>query len=345
MISTRRSIGSLRTSAAMFLAFWMTLPAVAAPVDTERLAKAKNLIKKSKHKKAVRMLESVNKAAGGEDAQALLLLADAHLGIGQYPEAIAAARTLVAATQDQDLKGKGSSLLGRALSQSNLETDWAVNRRVIRELALRGSSASSFPDAIGRITQLEQAREALEAAIDWHGDTEPMNYYYLAEVLVSLGRVDEAIASLDKFFEVAGDSDLPLGPRELQCSLRVRQELEVQEVDKGRFLSPFAIEKYDPEYSRKARNEGVQGSVYLAAVITEHGAATCIRPLRGLPMGLTEAAMEALESWKFMPASAAGKSVAGLYKVQLRFGLSSFARDSDVERHFTKPTYGSRRID
>ncbi len=80
-----------------------------------------------------------------------------------------------------------------------------------------------------------------------------------------------------------------------------------------RLLAPL------PSYPDDAWAQGVSGDVLVRAVIDEKGDVTDVEVLRGLPYGLTEAAVEAIRRWKFAPATRQGKPVAVYRNLNLRF--------------------------
>ena len=57
----------------------------------------------------------------------------------------------------------------------------------------------------------------------------------------------------------------------------------------------------------------------MLAVIDEAGDVRCVRPLRGLPLGLTESAMRAVKAWKFEPARIDGKPTRVFYHLSVNF--------------------------
>jgi len=78
----------------------------------------------------------------------------------------------------------------------------------------------------------------------------------------------------------------------------------------------------DPLYSDEARKTKVQGSVLLSVLVGADGRAKDIRVLRGLGMGLDENAIQAVRSWKFIPAKdATQQPVASWIKVETVFRL------------------------
>jgi TonB family protein len=74
-----------------------------------------------------------------------------------------------------------------------------------------------------------------------------------------------------------------------------------------------------PAYPAKAREAGVSGIVILEAVINEGGEVRDVRVLKGQPAGLSEAAVKAVESWKFKPATKAGLPVPVYYTLTVNF--------------------------
>lgn len=90
---------------------------------------------------------------------------------------------------------------------------------------------------------------------------------------------------------------------------------------KGDIQHPRKIEARAPVYTQVARDEGLQGIVILQALISELGVVEEIQVIKGLPLGLTEQAMEALRQWTFEPATLDGKPVAVFYNLTFNFRL------------------------
>ncbi len=89
----------------------------------------------------------------------------------------------------------------------------------------------------------------------------------------------------------------------------------------GEMTRPERISGLPPQYTEMARRARIQGPVILEAVIDRQGNITDLRVLRDLPMGLTEAAIEAVRSWKFRPATLAGQPVNVYYTLTVQFQL------------------------
>ena len=89
----------------------------------------------------------------------------------------------------------------------------------------------------------------------------------------------------------------------------------------GNVLAPVRIYSPDPHYPEEARHARVQGVVILQTIIDTLGNVTDVRVLKGLPSGLTEAAVEAVSSWRFKPATLDGQPVAVYYLVTVSFSV------------------------
>jgi TonB family protein len=87
----------------------------------------------------------------------------------------------------------------------------------------------------------------------------------------------------------------------------------------GAVSRPVKISGDSPVYTEAARKARVQGVVILQAIIDEHGDVTNVRVLKGLPMGLDGAAIEAVKTWKFQPATLEGMPVKVYYSLTVNF--------------------------
>lgn len=90
---------------------------------------------------------------------------------------------------------------------------------------------------------------------------------------------------------------------------------------KGEVQHPRKINAPPPLYTEVARREGLQGIVILQALINEQGVVEEVEVIKGLPLGLTETAIEALKKWTFEPATLDGKPVAVFYNLTFNFRL------------------------
>ena len=80
--------------------------------------------------------------------------------------------------------------------------------------------------------------------------------------------------------------------------------------------------KTDIEYTEEARAAGVEGRLLLEVTVDADGNVTAVKVLTGVDPGLDAAAIATVKTWRFKPAMACGKPVAGgTYKIARRFEL------------------------
>ena len=81
------------------------------------------------------------------------------------------------------------------------------------------------------------------------------------------------------------------------------------------------VSKVDPAYPEAARRAGVDGTVVLDAEISETGQVTRVTVERGLPLGVSEAAVAAVERWKYRPARGRAGPVPSHKTIRIQFTL------------------------
>jgi protein TonB len=84
---------------------------------------------------------------------------------------------------------------------------------------------------------------------------------------------------------------------------------------------PVPLRPILPRYTEVARRSGTQGTVVLEAIIDEQGNATNVRVLRGLPMGLDRAAVEAIQEARFKPAMLGSRPMKVYYTLTVTFTI------------------------
>lgn len=92
-------------------------------------------------------------------------------------------------------------------------------------------------------------------------------------------------------------------------------------VDGVEVLAPKLVESPPPGYPEAARENRTQGEVVVDALIDEQGVVQDVRLVRGQPDGLSEAAVAAVRTWRFEPATYQGKPVSVEYSLTVRFRL------------------------
>jgi protein TonB len=84
--------------------------------------------------------------------------------------------------------------------------------------------------------------------------------------------------------------------------------------------------RVEPAYPDLPRRAGVEGTVELEVSIDASGRVTDVEVLRGLPMGLSDAAVEAVRKWTWKPARSPSGPVASRRTVRIRFTLAGAER-------------------
>ena len=87
----------------------------------------------------------------------------------------------------------------------------------------------------------------------------------------------------------------------------------------GDVKPPRRLDAPLPIYPNEAWAAGITGDVLVRAVIDATGAVADVEVLKGLPYGLTEAAVEAIRRWRFKPATRRGQPVAVYRNLSVRF--------------------------
>jgi len=89
----------------------------------------------------------------------------------------------------------------------------------------------------------------------------------------------------------------------------------------GDVKAPNKISAPNPQYTEIARKARISGVVIVEAIIDKTGNVTNVKVLKGLPMGLDQAAADAVKKWKFEPATLNGKPVSVIYNLTVNFQL------------------------
>ena len=89
----------------------------------------------------------------------------------------------------------------------------------------------------------------------------------------------------------------------------------------GNIMPPEKISGAPPVYTQEARKAQVTGVVVVEAIIDEQGNVTDVKVLQGLPMGLDQAALEAVKNWKFKPATLDGQPVKVYYTLTVNYTM------------------------
>lgn len=94
----------------------------------------------------------------------------------------------------------------------------------------------------------------------------------------------------------------------------------VQRVD-STMTPPKVISRVEPVYPEVAKKSGISGVVILELTIKEDGSVSDVRVLKPLPLGLDQAAVDAVRQWRFEPATKEGKPVEVAFNITINFKL------------------------
>jgi periplasmic protein TonB len=91
----------------------------------------------------------------------------------------------------------------------------------------------------------------------------------------------------------------------------------------GNVKAPIRITDITPIYTEAARRARIQGFVVIEAVVDRNGNVTEARVLKPLPLGLDQAALEAVKRLRFKPATLNGQPVPVYYNLTVNFQLNN----------------------
>jgi TonB family protein len=89
----------------------------------------------------------------------------------------------------------------------------------------------------------------------------------------------------------------------------------------GDVNAPAVTTKVEPEYTDEARANKIQGAVLLSVIVNRSGLPNDIAVVRGLDAGLDQAAINAIQQWRFAPATKAGEPVSVKAQIEVHFRL------------------------
>jgi TonB family protein len=89
----------------------------------------------------------------------------------------------------------------------------------------------------------------------------------------------------------------------------------------GDVLAPRVLYKVEPQYSKEASRDKIQGVVILGVVIDTDGLAKDIQVKKHLDIGLDQKAVEAVTQWRFQPATKSGEPVPVQATIEVNFRL------------------------
>ena len=182
------------------------------------------------------------------------------------------------------------TLLTKALVNLNLQNNGGETALIIAVKRGRVDAARLMLMAGADTTVLDRRERT---ALDWARERDRT---YLAQIILIASRPNEARVFLTE------------RPVTLETELLIPPEL---------------IEDTPPLYTESAFNRGVEGRVILRIIIRKDGSIGAIRLHQRLDNGLDGAALSAVRTWKFKPASVDGAPINVLADVEVDFTLQT----------------------
>jgi TonB family protein len=119
-------------------------------------------------------------------------------------------------------------------------------------------------------------------------------------------------------------------------SVPATQEVRYAQVSSGDGKTKV-IYRAEPQYTEDARAKGIEGSVWMDAVIDPSGSVQEVKVIKSLYPSLDESAVRTLRQWQFEPAVKDGQQIARHIKVEMVFSIRAWEQgQKDQEKTQTK---------
>lgn len=93
----------------------------------------------------------------------------------------------------------------------------------------------------------------------------------------------------------------------------------IKTVDGEHIPPPKILKQVAPVYTTEAKEARIAGTVVLRLVVSRTGSVRDVQVVKGLPKGLTKAAIDAVRQWTFEPSKVGGKPVDVYYTLTVNF--------------------------
>ena len=282
-----------------------------SPALVKALSKGHELMEQGKYEKAIQRLKKAEQLAGEPPVQLLLDLAICFNNVGEFSDSETYARRALEVAQDPADRGRAYNHLGISLfSQS----------RPFPVPFKAPAPARDFRET------LEEAESAFREVLKITAGQASITWYNLAEVLKLRGREDEARTAFVEYLKQSPEGARADQARRAMEWMACAQAVAGSESSSdgpirvgGDVQRPVKIHAPQPSYTDRARKERIQGTILFEAVIDKNGDVRCLDVVRGLPMGLSEAAAKTVRQWKFEPATLHGEPVVVKLMIRMYF--------------------------
>jgi TonB family protein len=249
--------------------------------------------------KAMAAFENASQIASGESWDAEIGLARALFSMGRYREALSHGRQALTLSLDAQQESESHLELGRSYYWGWPRMDLVQKVAMEKALEELGLATSGAP---GLGSQTIGMQVAAHYQLGDKKEAEQLLQLFGKSGL----KTDELAADIRCFLEAEQRSE-PLRPKYLT------------EGGGETIKKPIRRRSPRPLYPESARKNGEQGLVVFEVIVSTRGAVECARPLKGLPYGLTEAALAAVRRWKYDPAQIDGEPVSVYFKAAASF--------------------------
>ncbi len=89
----------------------------------------------------------------------------------------------------------------------------------------------------------------------------------------------------------------------------------------GDVKAPVTINRTKPNYTEAARKGRITGVVVVEAIVNKQGEVEQVKVLKGLPLGLSDEAEQAVKQWRFHPGTLNGQPVEVIFTLTVTFTL------------------------
>ncbi|HVT02118.1 MAG TPA: TonB family protein [Thermoanaerobaculia bacterium] len=164
---------------------------------------------------------------------------------------------------------------------------------------------------------IEQGEEIVYAAIDAINLSTPG----IPQINVAAARPEGSTSTTETAQPQIAETLPMLAPEGRPESVRP-DDIGVYPVVPGGGTQPQIVDRVTPRYPRGAREANIAGSVVIRGIVRKDGSIEQVEILKDLPYGLGESARDAVEHWRFLPATYQGDPIDVYYTVTVNFRLS-----------------------